>query len=331
MTPQTPVVFSKSGDRFQLDANGASPRSDEPKIYANEWMMSDSINPLTEKSELFVRVCGKVYIGEGYLWEKGETTAACDRNWIEYNRAIFRQVYDAHYYGRAVEFMTGIVDQCGNRIEAKQRGWIYNDLALTWFRLGDRQRCLDYLGKARVEKEATAANPSLGKAISYNEALCKSKSALSTQDFGWLLNPALSETDQVVSQSHFDDLLLSIMPDFEGSVSELRLLVKEDFDGLGDVKRVSRNRFVTISACRMHDCGSLAMLWVDTQEKVGIFAINHLPSLCQVAIGSRNIAMTQIPKEFWGAFQAWKLEHGSEGCTVFVGADGKIEPISPPQ
>jgi hypothetical protein len=186
-------VFRKVGVGFELFANGPdAPPKPKDITYDGPWFVSDSINPLTSKNELFVRVCGKVYISfvgsgdspftrEGYLWEKGATNAACDWNWIEYNRGIFRQLYDGHYlYGRALEFMTSIVDQCGKRIEAKQRAWIYDDLALTEFRVGDRQRCLDYLGKASAEKEATAANPSLAKAISYNESLCNG--ARSTSD-----------------------------------------------------------------------------------------------------------------------------------------------------
>ena len=145
-------IFDKTPNGFRLNENDDPPK---PKNITADgpWYLRAATNPFNADSdplagygELFVRVCGKVYLTftgwatgpsrEAYIWENGATTDACNREWIDYNRDVFQQLYKAKRYAEAVRFLQGPLDQCGKRIDAKQRAWSYNDLALADFRLG---------------------------------------------------------------------------------------------------------------------------------------------------------------------------------------------------
>jgi hypothetical protein len=161
-------------------------------------------------------------------------------------------------------------------------------------------------------------NPLLGRAILYNESLCKS--VVNARNFGRSRTPAPRDQNQIVRHPQFDDLVSAIAPAFEGSARKLGQLVSNNLGGPLDYKRTNPNRFTTISAWRVHDCPEKAKLAVGTTAKFRIFAINDLPSPesetgapCQFAIGSQNIARKPLLKGFSAAFQAQKRQAGSRG------------------
>jgi len=344
--------FPNSGV-FEVDADG---------IYCGNSKLHASTNPITRNPELLTKVCGKVYMSfdnddgdwpgafparESYLWENGSIVPACDQAWIQYDRNIFQHLYDAKYYLSAAAFLQGVVNQCGDKIEAKQRGWSYSDLALTEFHLGDPDLCLQNLGRAAAVMTTSSATPAFAKALSDVQTLCASGKGGQTPDPDWLGDPKLTDASHDFWQPDADKLLVDLVPDIQWGQfgrAGLRKLVKSHLNAPWLEKEVTAKRFVTLTSpdSPYYDHG---LLWIDTRDKIGMFAINHINAdgifpvvskkpdsrycNCDIAIGSRDVTAEKIPKEFREAFRNW-LDVREANSIVFVGADGKVEPISPP-
>jgi hypothetical protein len=332
-------------------------------IYCGNSKLHASTNPTTRSPELLTRVCGKVYMSfdnddgdwpgafparESYLWQNGAIVPACDQAWIQYDRGIFQHLYDAKYYLSAAAFLQGVVNQCGDKIEAKQRGWSYSDLALTEFHLGDQDLCLQNFRRAAAIT-TSSATPALAKALSEVQTLCGSGKGGQTPDPDWLGDPNLTDTSHDFWQPDVDKLLVDLVPDTQwGKLGRagLRKLVKSHLNAPWLDKEVTAKRFVTLTNLDSpyYDHG---MLWIDTRDKIGLFAINHINAdgifpvvskepdprycNCDIAIGSRDVTAGKIPTEFWQAYRKWPdVDLGEADSIVFIGADGKVEPISPP-
>jgi hypothetical protein len=108
-----------------------------------------------------------------YLWENGKTISACNHQWIEYSRGTFKKLYDRKDYVNAGDFLRSVIEQCDGKMDSTQRAWIYNDLAITQFHLGDGLRCMEYAKNAKADQNLLNANSGLQKAIETNESLCK--------------------------------------------------------------------------------------------------------------------------------------------------------------
>jgi hypothetical protein len=334
------VLYRSTKDGFKSD--GYVPPA--PENAGDMWYSWEYLNPITEDTELLTRVCGKVYFSftggeldlfpgrDSYIWENGKTAAACNADWIEYSRGIFKKLYDRKDYVNASDFLRSVADQCEGKIDASQRAWIYNDLAITQFHLGDSARCQDYAAKAKADPNALDANKVLKQAIETNESLCKNADKeFKLPNFDWLLDASLQNTNQVVISKKFDELLTAVVP----NVDVVRGSVKLDLHGPPNEKDVSQNRYVMLSACMAHNCEEKGMLWVDTTAKIGIFALNNTPIKTTDAncysLGSRNITAKKIPDEFWKAFLNWEAAPVSDdNCGTFIDASGKTEEISLP-
>ena len=264
-------IFDKTPGGFRLNENDGPPK---PKNITADgpWYLRAATNPFNADSdplagygELFVRVCGKVYLTftgwatgpsrEAYIWENGATTDACNREWIDYNRDVFQQLYKAKRYAEAVRFLQGPLDQCGKRIDAKQRAWSYNDLALADFRLGDRQSCLDDVERAKSQMPATALNPSLEKAIAYNESLCKSGQMPVKADFGAFFKDASRNDQSSAWREEFENQILpAIVPDVEDDRSaQPHSLARNDRPA--DRRRASRDNIRALRCAGRQDRG----------------------------------------------------------------------------
>ena len=358
-------IFDKTPNGFRLNENDDPPK---PKNITADgpWYLRAATNPFNADSdplagygELFVRVCGKVYLTftgwatgpsrEAYIWENGATTEACNREWIDYNRNVFQQLYKAKRYAEAVRFLQGPLDQCGNRIDAKQRAWSYNDLALADFRLGDRQSCLDDVERAKSQMPASALNPSLEKAIAYNESLCKSGQMPEKADFGAFFKDASRSDQSSAWREEFENQILpAIVPDVEDDRSAQPHSLREMIDlQIGGARpEIISGRYVVLADRIEGGLEDKAMVWVDPRREIGVFATTNTGPVsspdatsatgCKYTVGSRNLTKNQIPKEFWDSFQTWRTQYAPPGstatnCIDFIGPDAKVEPVAPPQ
>lgn len=83
----------------------------------------------------------------------------------------------------------------------------------------------------------------------------------------WLLDYAGKSSNAAMSDARMTDTLHRSIPEPE------RRLVQNGLSGPPDPVRVSQNRYVVLSACAAHYCLMKALLWLDTQENIGISAI----------------------------------------------------------
>jgi hypothetical protein len=358
-------IFDKTPSGFRLKETDDPPKpknitSDGPWYLraATDPFNTDS-DPLAGYGELFVRVCGKVYLTfsgwatgpsrEAYIWENGATSEACNREWIDYSRNIFQQLYKANRYAEAVRFMQGPLDQCGNRIDAKQRAWSYNDLALADFRLDDRQSCLDDVSRAKSQMPASALGPGLEKAIAYNESLCKSGQMPEKADFAEFFKDAGRSDQSRAWREEFENQILpAIVPDVEDDSSAqphtLREMIELQIDGARP--EIVSGHYLILADRIEGGLEDKAMVWIDAQRAIGAFATTNpgpisspdatSTTACEYTVGSRNLTKNQIPKEFWDSFQTWRMKYAppkssATNCIDFIGTDAKVEPVSPPQ
>jgi hypothetical protein len=332
--------------------------------YCGNSKLHFSTNPIARIPELLTKVCGNVYMSfdnddggwpgafpgrESYSWQSGVITPACDQAWIQYDRGIFQHLYDTKYYLSAAAFLQGVINQCGDKIEAKQRAWNFNDLALTEFHLGDPGLCLQDLGRAAAAMTASTASPALAKALSEAQKLCANGKGGQTPNTNWLDNPKLTDTSHDFWQPDADNLLVDLVPDIQWGQfgpAGLRKLVKSHLNAAWLDKQVAEKRFVTLTNLDSpyYDHG---LIWVDTRSKIGMFAINHINAdgifpvaskepgsrhcNCDIAIGSSVVDSSAVPKEFWQAYRKWPdVDFSEANSIVVIGPDGKIEPISTP-
>lgn len=90
--------------------------------------------------------CGVQGVFEGRY---SRPPAACSQQSVRKARQAFQQRYDASDFGAALRLLAPVATQCSDWIGARDKAWIANDLALTQFKLGDRQACLDTLAFLR--------------------------------------------------------------------------------------------------------------------------------------------------------------------------------------
>lgn len=88
---------------------------------------------------------------------------------------------------------------------------------------------------------------------------------------------------------------------------------------------------LALSACRSHDCGSKAFLWLDTDHGAAVAAtascdLQRIGTSwkwrnCALSIGSRAYAAEQVPAPALQALQAWLVEEDmTVGTAAFIGA-----------
>lgn len=340
--------------------------ADADDTYCGDSTLSFSINPITRHPELLTKVCGEVYMSfnnddgdwsgafptrQSYLWQNGAIMPACDQSWIQYDRDIFQRLYDTRYYLSAAAFLQGVINQCGDKIEAKQRAWNYNDLALTEFHLGDPRLCLQYLGRAATATTKITPSPALAKALSEVQKRCANGKGGQTSNPTWLDDPKLTDASHDFWQPDADNLLVDLVPDIQWGQfgpAGLRKLVKSHLNAAWLDKQVAETRFVALTNWGS-SYGDHGLLWIDTRSESGMFAIDNINAdgifpvgskeldprhcNCDIAIGSRVVDSGKVPKEFWQAYRKWHdgVAFGEANKIVFIGPDGKVEPISPPR
>ena len=286
---------------------------------SDEWARFPYYNRLTQKTELFTTLCGKTYFSlgsggdstrEAWFWDTKGLRPACDPAWAAYVRADFKKVYDEKKYELAANILSPLTTDCAKELDAETRAWIANDMAITQYKLGEPQRCLEYVQQARQ-------SPKVQSAAQYNEKLCKEAVANRSTDFKWLLDKGLSSTNQIYWDKRFASLLHAVIPDLKEAPEKLRKHAEQTLVGPPDEKRVEAGRYVTISAGYPHSATVTVMMWFDVDKGAGLLALNKAAEMigvdsCYYAIASRSVASKDISPFFWKAFNQFRQENGYE-------------------
>jgi hypothetical protein len=65
----------------------------------------------------------------------------CTSKEIKTRRAEFKRLYDKKNYSQAQMLLKGVLNDCVKTLDSRAIGWIRNDLALTYYKLNDRESC----------------------------------------------------------------------------------------------------------------------------------------------------------------------------------------------
>jgi len=104
----------------------------------------------------------------------------CTRAAIRKSRDEFKRLYDRKSFARARDVLEPVLNNCGYVLHWADRDWIRNDLALTYYKLGDSGECLRILQPVIDEGKDVVYGPSdeeirkpIEKATRTNQNLCR--------------------------------------------------------------------------------------------------------------------------------------------------------------
>lgn len=67
--------------------------------------------------------------------------AGCSSKEVKTRRAEFKRLYDKKNYSKAQTLLSAVLNDCATILDSREMGWIRNDLALTYYKLNDRESC----------------------------------------------------------------------------------------------------------------------------------------------------------------------------------------------
>ncbi len=293
---------------------------------------TDYFDPTTGTRQPLVRFCGKVYLTTldgrspnwsraAWSWDGKIAHRVCDAAWMDEQRRAFRKLFDAGHYDEAHGFLDGAQESCRSAMSPTTWLWMQSDLALTAHRMGTEADCLEHIRAAKEGPEFAQASPAVQKALETNAELCRTGgSAKSPPDFRWLLELESDSPKQFVLDDRFDRVLTAIVPDVKIAGEALRDTLKNQLF-LPDAVKVTDHRYVTLTGCRPHDCGSKGLAWIDTESGKSAIAVNGM-------IASTTLAPGDLTRELREQMAA--AVPGLDGNdTVFVGKDGKEVKLGP--
>ena len=161
-----------------------------------------------------------------------------------------------------------------------------------------------------------------------------STSAAGPADARWMLHYAGHSTNAAIGDPKMADTLAALLP------APLAEQVTENFAGPpGPV--LSAGSDIVLSACRAHDCGDKAFLWVDTAAGTALGAVAACPGLidaeevhrwngCRLELGSRTGSDETVSREARQALLAWLADEDLKVEQVsFLGGDGVRRALDP--
>lgn len=69
----------------------------------------------------------------------------CEPSKVRQTRERFKTTYDRKQYTQALGLLRPVLDRCGVLLDRYDDGWVRNDLAITYYRAGDKVSCLGVL------------------------------------------------------------------------------------------------------------------------------------------------------------------------------------------
>lgn len=296
----------------------------------------DYFDPLSHAREVLLRFCGKTYLAllggagpnysrEAWLWQGGKTRLVCDPPWLAEQRRAFDVLFRHRLYDEAHGFLDDVQATCAKEASPATWLWMQSDLALTAYRMGTFADCLEHVGAAERSPAFAAADATVRGALRTSAGLCRAaldRPVASGSQFSWLLELARAPGRQAVLDPRFNRLLTAIVPD--AKIDEglaLRDVLKQNLF-LPDDTRVVDGRYVILSGCRPHDCGSKGFAWIDLATGKSVVAVNGL-------VASTTLAAADIPPAVWSGIDQTVGLPEQEAVT-FIGRGGEKNQITAP-
>lgn len=334
-------IFSETPSGFQPITDSLPTPQGNPDL----WIQHEFYDPISGKNSVFASVCGKVYLllnngtisepmRQGYLWQNGNISRACDATWLKFDKDLFQKLYDQKRNDAAASILSGNLEFCSEQ-PANDRLWRENDLILTTYKRKEFQSCLDLIQTMKAEPAFKSASPEFIKAAAFNESLCLKGQAdeikaagRGAYDYSWLLK--LSERgNEVVWDKRYDGLLSAAVPDVRRAGEKETL--KKNFRNrlfLSDSKTISHQNIV-MTGCVPHDCLSKGFLWVDVKTQISVGArLDQGNTESLLILFSKSATKSSIPPEALVEIKNWlKQKNATPTKIEFVGLSGQFEEI----
>jgi len=81
----------------------------------------------------------------------------CGGDQVQKTRAAFKRIYDKKDYAQARATLAPVLATCGKTLSFEEESWVRNDLAITYYRLGDLAECRRALDPLRELAALSAA------------------------------------------------------------------------------------------------------------------------------------------------------------------------------
>jgi hypothetical protein len=313
---------------FLKDGNQISFLEDNP---LDENIHGDFINPLTNQSEPFVSVDGKVYIcaayhGGGrhiYLWRNGKVSLCTDSFWINQQRKLFNDLYQQHRYDDAYNFLADVQSDYNSTVDAQTVLWMRNDIALAALRAGCPYTGNKYLKSIKNDTSFRSASPALKKAIETNTELCREamekdqeKGTKGIYDYAWMLEYKKQSGMELISDQRIDSLFNAAVPDIHVDnykypdhqhIKFWRENVARHFCcSSTDEVKITNDRYVSFNGFYRHAAQSRGFMWCDIKDKVSAVVLAQAYSDDEpMVITSRSLFGHEIPPAFFQALREW--------------------------
>ena len=164
------------------------------------------------------------------------------------------------------------------------------------------------------------------------------------QNFDWVLESKISNSNSLVHDKRIHGLLRKIIPDIKVKRNvepTLPGVVRADIMLPGD-KQIESDRYVYFEGARPHDASTAGLLWLDLRKKIGAFAIRECPVKkkrtkdCAALIGSNFFKHNKLPEHFKKTLAKWIKQLNQYGGgqftpilneknIKFIGKDKKIQ------
>lgn len=239
------------------------------------------IKSLGGNNELIINLCGnkyKVYDSNGnrdaYQLKNGKLIPACDKNWINYERDSFLNLYKKHDYNFAYKQLKFYLQKCNNQIPPQKKLWIENDLALAMQKSGNITECIRITTAMETNPHYAFASKALKNAVEYNIQQCTSDSLTpgkldkpkGNKEYAWLLDTTLSAKEK---NDLFVQFISQITPE-ETPTTQFTNNFKRIVLGGTEPPAIKDGRYGISSTVAPSDPSKRGILWVDTHRGTSI-------------------------------------------------------------
>lgn len=139
-----------------------------------------------------------------------------------------------------------------------------------------------------------------------------SLSANAGSDFSWTVEKKIENSNQFAWDRRSPKVFEAVVPKMKiqkNAASTLAALVRMDVM-LPEPKRVIDQRYVIFTGGRPHDASTHALVWLDSKDNVGAFAINEcVGSFSEkqcITVGSKSFTADNLPEAFISELKEWR-------------------------
>lgn len=302
-------------------------------------------NPLTEMHELFIRAQNKVYFcntnRDIILWQNNKLCKICNNFWIQQQRKLFNQLYNAQQYYKAYTLLNHFERGYKKQMERKVDLWIRNDIVLAAIKFGFYQEALTLIGLIKQDMQILGNTTKFFlKSVDHNELLCRTLQeedmrlgSRGKYNYEWLLEYATNNKQQISVDPRMDSLLAATVPNISTDDIDFYQIKLRLFVSTTNVKIIDK-RYVVSAGFWPHNAGARGFLWCDLYERISAVAFNSdfsdLNDPIQIiCITSRSLHADELPAEFFFELKLWlKEQEFSSTKLLFHDRCGKVTELA---